>query len=102
MSSLEKAAPPLSSAANRIFGFPHDDVDFFLPQLVHLYVQQRELAEVLHPYFMARARTSVEFSIRLVWLLEAFAESSRVRRAQKMRRHRAEKLHEMLVKEEIR
>ena len=43
-----------SYIANRMFGFEDADVDFYLPQLVCMYIQMHDLAEVIHPYFVHR------------------------------------------------
>jgi phosphatidylinositol 4-kinase len=46
---------------NRMFGFPEKEVDFYLPQLVTMYIQMADVAEALHPYLIHRyaPRTSV-------------------------------------------
>ena len=37
-----------------MFSFNEDDTDFFLPQLVNMYIQMPDVAEVLHPYLVHR------------------------------------------------
>jgi hypothetical protein len=44
----------LIHAGNRLFDFRDEDVDFYLPQLVNLYLNMREVAEVIHPYIKHR------------------------------------------------
>lgn len=39
---------------NRMFAFPEREVDFYLPQLVTMYIQMHDVAEVLHPYLLSR------------------------------------------------
>jgi hypothetical protein len=39
---------------NKIFSFVDQDVDFYLPQLVSMYIQMHDVAEVLHPYLVQR------------------------------------------------
>jgi len=39
---------------NRMFSFVEDDVDFFLPQLLTLYINIRDVAEATHPYIVCR------------------------------------------------
>ena len=62
----------LSRLGNRLFTLDDEDVEFFLPQLVNMYVQHHEVAEVIHPYLVHRCRTSVDFSLQCAWLLEAY------------------------------
>ncbi|KAL1227321.1 Phosphatidylinositol 4-kinase beta [Trichinella pseudospiralis] len=62
----------LTYLGNRLFSFPDADVDFYLPQLINLYLNVREVAEVLHPYILH----SVEFSLHVSWLLEAYGVDS--------------------------
>ncbi|CDW54960.1 phosphatidylinositol 4 kinase beta [Trichuris trichiura] len=88
--------------------FAEEDVDFYLPQLVSLYINEREIAEVLHPYFlhshivsvsMLRCRKSVEFSLKTAWLLDAFGVESL--RGCKRRTHGL-KLKNLILSEQIR
>lgn len=43
-----------SYIANRMFSFDDSRVDFYLPQLVLMYIQMHDVAEVLHPYLVHR------------------------------------------------
>lgn len=43
-----------SYIANKMFSFGDAEVDFYLPQLVCMYVQMMDVAEVLHPYLIHR------------------------------------------------
>lgn len=43
-----------SYIANRMFAFADSRVDFYLPQLVLMYIQMHDVAEVLHPYLVHR------------------------------------------------
>lgn len=58
---------------NRLFSLLNNDVDFYLPQLINMYIHMHDVAEALHTYFVQRCRTSVEFSIRAAWLLAAYS-----------------------------
>ncbi|KAK3088656.1 hypothetical protein FSP39_022005 [Pinctada imbricata] len=58
---------------NRLFSFKEDDVDFYLPQLLNMYIHMHDVAEAIHPYLIYRCRQCVEFSIRAAWLLGAFS-----------------------------
>uniref|UniRef100_A0A182JQP9 Phosphatidylinositol 4-kinase beta n=1 Tax=Anopheles christyi TaxID=43041 RepID=A0A182JQP9_9DIPT len=62
----------LSFIGNKIFSFPHIEVDLYIPQLIVMYMQIEELSEVLDPYLVYRCRQSVDFSLKCVWLLEAY------------------------------
>ncbi|KFB51734.1 hypothetical protein ZHAS_00019825 [Anopheles sinensis] len=62
----------LSFIGNKIFSFPDAEVDLYIPQLIVMYMQIEELSEVLDPYLVYRCRQSVDFSLKCVWLLEAY------------------------------
>ncbi|XP_062710398.1 uncharacterized protein LOC109409370 [Aedes albopictus] len=62
----------LSFIGNKIFSFPDIEVDLYIPQLIVMYMQIEELSEVLDPYLVYRCRRSVDFSLKCVWLLEAY------------------------------
>ncbi|KAL7051140.1 hypothetical protein ACKWTF_004350 [Chironomus riparius] len=62
----------LSFIGNKIFSFPHAEVDLYIPQLILIYMQIEELAEVLDPYLVYRCRQSADFSLKCSWLLEAY------------------------------
>jgi phosphatidylinositol 4-kinase len=62
----------LTFIGNKIFSFPHSEVDNYIPQLILMYMQIDELAEVLDPYLVYRCRKSADFSLRCSWLLEAY------------------------------
>ncbi|CAL8365879.1 unnamed protein product [Arctogadus glacialis] len=62
---------------NRLFGFPDDQVDFFLPQLLHMYVHMDpDLGDALQPYLVHRCGTSVSFCLLSAWLLAACCSDS--------------------------
>lgn len=58
--------------ANKIFSFPDDEVDLYMPQLVLMYTQMDELADILDSYLVYRCRKSVDFSLKCAWLLESY------------------------------
>lgn len=37
---------------NRVFSYPARDVDFYLQQLVNMYIHMHDVAEVVHPYLV--------------------------------------------------
>lgn len=55
-----------------VFLFFTLQVDLYIPQLILMYIQIDELAEVLDPYLVYRCRKSADFSIKCSWLLEAY------------------------------
>lgn len=63
----------LEYIANKLFSFQEGEVDFYLPQLINMYIMMHAVAEVIHPYLVARCRTSVDFSLQCAWLLEAYS-----------------------------
>lgn len=38
-----------------MFAFPEDDVDHYLPQLLNMYIQMRDVAEAAHAYIVHRS-----------------------------------------------
>ncbi|OWF50033.1 phosphatidylinositol 4-kinase beta-like [Mizuhopecten yessoensis] len=58
---------------NRMFSFDEADVDFYLPQILNMYIHMHDVAEALHPYIIHRCRYNVEFSLRTAWILGAFS-----------------------------
>lgn len=40
--------------ANKMFSYPDHEVDFYLPQLVCMYIQMHDVAVTIHPYFAHR------------------------------------------------
>lgn len=71
---LAKSKEPgvISYIGNRMFTFDNKEVDFYLPQLVALYINHSDIADAVHPYFVDRCRSCAEFSLQLAWLLNAF------------------------------
>ena len=71
-----KESGVLSYIGNRMFTFNNTEVDFYLPQLITLYIHHNEIAESLHPYLVSRCRNSAHLSLQLVWLLNAFCNDT--------------------------
>ncbi|XP_073943275.1 phosphatidylinositol 4-kinase beta fwd isoform X2 [Choristoneura fumiferana] len=71
--------------ANKLFSFPNEDVDFYLPQLATMYIEMGDVADVLKPYLVFRCKQSAEFSLRLAWLLTAFGGDAKRSKAMKFR-----------------
>lgn len=66
----------LSYIGNRMFTFDECDVDFYLFQLVSMYINHSDVAECLQPYLIHRCRHSSHFSLQLVWLINSFFPES--------------------------
>lgn len=62
----------LSFIGNKIFSFKDRDVDLYMPQLILMYIQMDELAEVLDAYLVYRCRRSADFSLKCCYLLDAY------------------------------
>jgi len=69
---IAKEPGVLEYIGNRLFSFGNEEIDFYLPQLVNMYITMHPVAEVLHPYLVARCRECVDFSLKCSWLLEAY------------------------------
>ena len=87
----------LGYLGNRLFTLEDEDMEFFLPQLVNMYVQHHEVAEVIHPYLVHRCRNSVDFSLQCAWLLEAYTPTDL---AKKNRSH-GSKLKNLILSGEL-
>lgn len=44
----------LSYLGNRLFKFEDETVDFYIPQLITLYINMPDVAQALHPYILHR------------------------------------------------
>ena len=41
-------------SANKMFSFVDQEVDFYLPQLLNMYIHMHDVAEAVHPYVVNR------------------------------------------------
>lgn len=71
---LYKSKEPgvLQYIGNKLFQFDKHEVDFFLPQLVSLYINNPDVCFAIRPYFLSRCKESHQFSLHLLWLLNSF------------------------------
>lgn len=58
----------LSLLGNRMFTFDDQSVDFYLPQLVSLYVHHSDVAEAIHPYLVYRYDSYIIKSYECIFL----------------------------------
>uniref|UniRef100_A0A7E4VEF4 Phosphatidylinositol 4-kinase beta n=1 Tax=Panagrellus redivivus TaxID=6233 RepID=A0A7E4VEF4_PANRE len=62
----------LSYLGNKLFKFDNNIVDFYIPQLITMYINMPNVANALHAYLLQRCSTSTLFSLECTWLLEAY------------------------------
>ncbi|CAB3410122.1 unnamed protein product [Caenorhabditis bovis] len=62
----------LSKLGKRLFYLPANEVDFFLPQLMYMYVNKIDAASVSHAYIESRNQDNPQFSILCSWLLDCY------------------------------
>ncbi|CAG9823219.1 unnamed protein product [Phaedon cochleariae] len=84
---------------NKLFSFADHEVDFYLPQLVCMYVQMHDVAEVVHRYLIHRCRKSIDFSLKCAWLLEAFSGDATIPTKKKPHGTR---LRDLILSDELR
>ncbi|GFO28943.1 phosphatidylinositol 4-kinase beta-like [Plakobranchus ocellatus] len=84
---------------NRMFSFEEYEVDFYLPQLLNMYIHMHDVAEAIHPYLLHRCRNSVEFSVNSAWLLSAFSADTF---KPNWKNSQGIKLRDMILNEELR
>jgi hypothetical protein len=103
---------------NRLFTFTNKDVDFYLPQLLNIYIyccndnNEQLIADMLNAYFRSRCscrQTGIDFSIRCSWLLDAHINdnaklATRAKESKKIRRglNNAIKLYRLIINERLR
>ncbi|KXJ20275.1 phosphatidylinositol 4-kinase beta [Exaiptasia diaphana] len=61
----------LTYLGNKLFSLDDDDVSFYLPQLINMYIHMDDVGEVVHSYIVERCKRSFAFSLQAAWLLEA-------------------------------
>ncbi|CAF4434348.1 unnamed protein product, partial [Adineta steineri] len=49
-----------------------DEVDFYLPQLLNMYIHIQSISTVIHDYITTRCSQSVDFSLECAWLFDAY------------------------------
>ena len=103
---------------NRLFTFSNKDVDFYLPQLLNIYIyccsdnNEQLIADMLNAYFRARCscrQNGIDFSIRCSWLLDAHINdnaklATRTKESTRIRRglNNAIKLYRLIINERLR
>ncbi|KAM3613690.1 uncharacterized protein V6R79_003589 [Siganus canaliculatus] len=101
ISYLHKSKEPGVQAyiGNRLFSFPHDDVDFYLPQLLNMYIHMDEdVGDAIKPYVVHRCRQSISFSLTCAWLLGAYSSDMHI---STQRHSRGTKLRKLILSDEL-
>ncbi|XP_011312654.1 phosphatidylinositol 4-kinase beta isoform X2 [Fopius arisanus] len=88
-----------SYLGNKLFSFSNGDVDFYLPQLVLMYIQLHDVTEVLYPYLVHRCRQAADFSLKCAWLLDAYSSDAHL--PSKKKSH-GTKLKNLILSDELR
>ncbi|XP_063984723.1 phosphatidylinositol 4-kinase beta isoform X1 [Diachasmimorpha longicaudata] len=88
-----------SYLGNKLFSFSDGDVDFYLPQLVLMYIQLHDVTEVLYPYLVHRCRQAADFSLKCAWLLDAYSSDAHL--PSKKKSH-GTKLKNLILSDELR
>ncbi|CAJ0933605.1 unnamed protein product, partial [Mesorhabditis belari] len=62
----------LKFLGEKLSSFPVKEVDFYIPQLINLYINNGDVAEAINAYIMKRCEESGQVALLCCWLLEAF------------------------------
>ncbi|XP_072041831.1 phosphatidylinositol 4-kinase beta-like [Amphiura filiformis] len=84
---------------NKLFALDHSDFDFYLPQVLYMYIHIHELSDVLKPYIIHRCKGSIDFSLEVAWLLDAYTNDCSL---PSRKQSRGTKLRKMILSEELR
>ncbi|XP_011603497.1 phosphatidylinositol 4-kinase beta isoform X3 [Takifugu rubripes] len=101
ISYLHKSKEPGVQAyiGNRLFSFSHEDVDFYLPQLLNMYIHMDEdVGDAIKPYVVHRCRQSIAFSLQCAWLLGAYSSDMHI---STQRHSRGTKLRKLILSDEL-
>ncbi|XP_029282209.1 LOW QUALITY PROTEIN: phosphatidylinositol 4-kinase beta [Cottoperca gobio] len=84
---------------NRLFSFPDSEVDFYLPQLLNMYVHMdTEVGDAIRPYLIHRCRAGITFSLLTAWLLGAYSSDMHI---STQRHSRGTKLRKLILSDEL-
>ncbi|NXI86886.1 PI4KB kinase, partial [Rhipidura dahli] len=84
---------------NRLFCFRDDDVDFYLPQLLNMYIHMDEdVGDAIKPYLVHRCRRSADFALRCALLLAAYSSDMHI---SAQRHSRGTKLRRLILSDEL-
>ncbi|XP_018421917.1 PREDICTED: phosphatidylinositol 4-kinase beta isoform X1 [Nanorana parkeri] len=84
---------------NRLFYFKNEEVDFYLPQLLNMYIHMDEdVGDAIKPYVVHRCRHSINFSLQCAWLLGAYSSDMHI---STQRYSRGTKLRKVILSDEL-
>ncbi|KAJ7307203.1 hypothetical protein JRQ81_009194 [Phrynocephalus forsythii] len=84
---------------NRLFCFRHEEVDFYLPQLLNMYIHMDEdVGDAIKPYIVHRCRQSIDFSLQCALLLGAYSSDMHI---STQRHSRGTKLRKLILSDEL-
>ncbi|XP_017733185.1 PREDICTED: phosphatidylinositol 4-kinase beta isoform X7 [Rhinopithecus bieti] len=84
---------------NRLFYFRNEDVDFYLPQLLNMYIHMDEdVGDAIKPYIVHRCRQSINFSLQCALLLGAYSSDMHI---STQRHSRGTKLRKLILSDEL-
>ncbi|NXE02637.1 PI4KB kinase, partial [Chaetorhynchus papuensis] len=84
---------------NRLFCFRNEEVDFYLPQLLNMYIHMDEdVGDAIKPYIVHRCRKSVNFSLQCALLLGAYSSDMHI---STQRHSRGTKLRRLILSDEL-
>ncbi|XP_072536140.1 phosphatidylinositol 4-kinase beta isoform X1 [Salminus brasiliensis] len=84
---------------NRLFSFRNEEVDFYLPQLLNMYIHMdEEVGDAIKPYVVHRCRQSINFSLQCAWLLGAYSSDMHI---STQRHSRGTKLRKLILSDEL-
>ncbi|KAI4789849.1 hypothetical protein KUCAC02_034990, partial [Chaenocephalus aceratus] len=101
ISYLYKSKEPGVQAyiGNRLFSFTDSEVDFYLPQLLNMYVHMdTEVGDAISPYLIHRCRGGITFSLLTAWLLGAYSSDMHI---STQRHSRGNKLRKLILSDEL-
>nr|XP_020516243.2 phosphatidylinositol 4-kinase beta-like [Labrus bergylta] len=101
ISYLYKSKEPGVQAyiGNRLFSFPDNEVDFYLPQLLNMYVHMdTEVGDAIRPYLIHRCTGSITFSLLTAWLLGAYSNDMHI---STQRHSRGTKLRKLILSDDL-
>uniref|UniRef100_A0A3B4FB25 Phosphatidylinositol 4-kinase beta n=1 Tax=Pundamilia nyererei TaxID=303518 RepID=A0A3B4FB25_9CICH len=101
ISYLYKSKEPGVQAyiGNRLFSFLDSEVDFYLPQLLNMYVHMdTEVGDAIRPYLIHRCSASITFSLLSAWLLGAYSSDMHI---STQRHSRGTKLRKLILSDEL-
>lgn len=84
---------------NRLFYFRHEEVGFYLPQLLNMYIHMDEdVGDAIKPYIVHRCRQSINFSLQCALLLGAYSSDMHI---STQRHSRGTKLRKLILSDEL-